>query len=113
MNKPMSQERTSAIDDSDGSDVSLAQRLVDTLPTFSVTGAGKNRCVTATVRYECGDLESFAKTRADQLVQLIDMADYCDSQFEPVLRGVTYDIAREVAGLVHALTRNEVRHEHE
>jgi len=62
---------------------------------------------TATVRYECDDIRSFAQTRAEQLVQLIDMADRCDPQFESVLRAVTYDVTREVAGLVHALTREE------
>lgn len=92
-------------------EIGLAQRLIDTLPTFAVTGTGKHRCVTATVRYECDDIRSLAQTRAEQLVQLIDMADNCEPQFKSVLRSVVYDMTREVAGLVNALARNEVRHD--
>ena len=77
-------------------EIGLAQRLVDTLPTFTVTGAGKRRCVTAMVRYECDDMGAFAQTRANHLTQLIDLADNCEPQFEPLLHAVTYDMAREV-----------------
>ena len=92
-------------------ELGLVTRLIDTLPTFTVTGTGKDRCVTATVRYECDDIRSFAKTRAEQLTQLIDMADNCEPQFESVLRAVVYDMTREVAGLVNALAQDEVRHD--
>lgn len=98
------EEATAAFEDPQ---IGLAQRLVDTLPTFTVTGTGKQRYVTSTVHHECDDIGVFAQTRADQLAQLIDLADNCESQFKPLLRAVTYDMAREVAGLVHALTRNE------
>jgi len=36
------EETTVAFDDPE---IGLAQRLVDTLPTFTVTGTGKQRCV--------------------------------------------------------------------
>lgn len=91
-------------------EIGLAHRLIDTLPTFTVTGTGKDRCVTATVRYECDDIRSFAKTRAEQLTQLIDMAENCEPEFKSVLRAVVYDMTREVAGLVKALSTDEVRH---
>lgn len=93
-------------------EIGLAQRLIDTLPTFAVTGTGKQRCVTATVPYECDDIRSFAQTRAEQLVQLIDMADNCEQQFESVLRAVVYEMTREVAGLVRTLSQpQESRHD--
>ncbi|MBU9614743.1 hypothetical protein KTE96_23695 [Burkholderia multivorans] len=77
------------------------------LPSF-IESAGDGT-VTVTTVHENTDMRDFAARRAQQLEELIQLAEDCGDEYRPLVTMLIGEVGREVAALLRAVACDEVR----